>query len=175
MAMYERQAPADFEARRAGKTPERPANLTRAVYAAIAAAALNVISAIGLLISGAEAIKEQIAANSDGGSAPVSLDEVDIHSDRFESLQTIYSGLAYSTIFWSLVLVLLAWLALRGGGAVRIFATIILIVSVLFKLVDLFITLPTLTLVADVLVVVLGLAATVLFFGAGGKAARQGR
>ncbi|MEU7748693.1 hypothetical protein [Nonomuraea sp. NPDC049158] len=142
------------------------------MYAAIAAAALNVISAIGLLVSGAEAIKEQIAANSNGGSAPVSLDEVDIHSDRFESLQMIYSGLAYSTIFWSLVL---AWLALRGGGAVRIFATIIVIVSVLFKLVDLFITLPTLTLVADVLVVVLGLTATVLFFGAGGKAARQGR
>ncbi|MER6005260.1 hypothetical protein ABT120_42410 [Nonomuraea angiospora] len=109
------------------------------------------------------------------GSAPVSLDEVDIQSDRFEGLQMIYSGLAYSTIFWSLVLVLLAWLALRGGTAVRIFATIIVIFSVLFKVVSLFITLPTLTLVADVLVAVLGVAATILFFGAGGNAARQGR
>ncbi|MEV4110632.1 hypothetical protein [Nonomuraea sp. NPDC049695] len=145
------------------------------MYAAIAAATLNVISAIGIIVSGTETIKEQIAANSDMGSAPISPDEVDIHSDRFEGLQMIYSGLAYSTIFWSLVLVLLAWLALRGGGAVRIFATIIVIISVLFKAVDVFITLPTLTLVADVLVAVLGVVATILFFGAGGKAARQGR
>ncbi|MFB9622301.1 hypothetical protein [Nonomuraea helvata] len=109
------------------------------------------------------------------GSASINPAEVDIHSDRFEGLQMIYSGLAYSTIFWSLVLVLLAWLALRGGGVVRIFATIIVIISVLFKAADLFITLPTLTLVADVLVVVLGVAAAIFFFGAGGKAARQGR
>ncbi|MEV0228103.1 hypothetical protein [Nonomuraea sp. NPDC050786] len=145
------------------------------MYAAIAAATLNVISPIGIIISGTEAIKEQIAANADMGSDPISPDEVDIHSDRFEGLHMIYSGLAYSTIFWSLVLALLALLALRGGGVARIFAVIIAIVSVLFKAVDLFITLPTLTLVADVLVVVLGLAATVFFFGAGGKAARQGR
>ncbi|GAA3243036.1 hypothetical protein GCM10020216_070090 [Nonomuraea helvata] len=175
MSMYERQAPAHFEDRRAAEAPQRPANLSRAVYAAIAAATLNVISAIGLIISGAEAIKEQIAANSDMGSASINPAEVDIHSDRFEGLQMIYSGLAYSTIFWSLVLVLLAWLALRGGGVVRIFATIIVIISVLFKAADLFITLPTLTLVADVLVVVLGVAAAIFFFGAGGKAARQGR
>ncbi|MEV6031041.1 hypothetical protein AB0L65_07815 [Nonomuraea sp. NPDC052116] len=175
MSMYERQAPTQFEDRRVAGAPQRPANLTRAVYAAIATAVLNVISAIGIIVSGTEAIKEQIAANSDMGSAPVSLDEVDIQSDRFEGLQMIYSGLAYSTIFWSLVLVLLAWLALRGGTAVRIFATIIVIFSVLFKVGSLFISLPTLTLVADVLVAVLGLAATILFFGAGGKAARRGR
>ncbi|WP_431916201.1 hypothetical protein [Nonomuraea jabiensis] len=175
MSMYERPAPARFEDPRAAQAPQRPANLTRAVYTAIAAATLNVISAIGIIVSGTEAIKEQIAANSDMGSSPMSPDDVDIQSDRFEGLQMIYSGLAYSTIFWSLVLILLAWLALRGGGAVRIFATIIVIVSVLFKPLGLFITLPTLTLVADVLVAVLGLAAAVFFFGAGGKAARQGR
>ncbi|MBB5777557.1 hypothetical protein [Nonomuraea jabiensis] len=175
MSMYEPQARAHFEDPRTAGAPQRPANLTRAVYAAIATATLNVISAIGIIVSGTDAIKEQIAANSNMGSAPISPDEVDVQSDRFESLQMIYSGLAYSTIFWSLVLVLLAWLALRGGGAVRIFATIIVIVSVLFKAVSPFITLPTLTLVADALVAVLGLAAAIFFFGAGGKAARQGR
>ncbi|MDX3103270.1 hypothetical protein [Nonomuraea angiospora] len=175
MSMYEPQAPAHFQDGRAAEAPQRPASLTRAAYTAIAAATLNVISSIGIIVSGTQAIKEQIAANADMGSDPISPDDVDIQSDRFEGLQMIYSGLAYNTIFWSLVLVLLAWLALRGGGAVRVLATIIVIFSVLFKVVGLFITLPTLTLVADVLVAVLGLAAAVFFFGSGGKAARQGR
>ncbi|WP_219463936.1 hypothetical protein [Nonomuraea rhizosphaerae] len=174
MSMYERQASASPGDPYVAGAPRRSPKLPRAVYTAITAAVFNLIGAAGILVLGTDAIRQQVAANQGAGADPISAAEVDVHSERFEGLQTIYSGLAYSTIFWSLVLILLAWLALRGGTAVRVIAAIILIFSVLFKAADLFMSLPVLTLAADVAVVGLGVAAIVLLFGAGKKAGRRG-
>lgn len=178
MTMYERQpsAPRDDRALHhqgapagalgtAGTGGGRPAGLSRAVGAAIAAACLNVIGAIGILLAGTQVVKDQIAMTTtaeDGSAVPA--DMVDASGERAEGLLAIYTGLASSTIFWSLVLIVVAWLALRGGRATRIISVVILIISTLMKAMDLFIAMPTITVIADVFVVIVALAAIVLFF-----------
>ncbi|MGJ6970087.1 hypothetical protein ACSDR0_50360 [Streptosporangium sp. G11] len=153
----------------------RPATLTSAVAAAIAAAGLNLIGAIAILTSSMDVVKEQIAASATSSDGPVTPEMVDTGSERATNLVTIYTSMAYATIFWSLVLVLLAWLALRGGRATRVFSALILAFSLLMKAADLFIAIPTLTLIADVPFVVLALAAIVLFFMPASNAYRKTR
>ncbi|HEX4812346.1 MAG TPA: hypothetical protein VFV66_06295 [Nonomuraea sp.] len=112
-----------------------------------------------------EAVKMQIAATTTtGDGTKVTPDMVDTEGERAQGLYAIYSGLGYNTIFWSLVLILLAWLALRRGRVVRAFATVILVFSVLFKAADPFIAMPVVSLIADALVVVVAVTAIVFFF-----------
>ncbi|MEV4178201.1 hypothetical protein [Nonomuraea sp. NPDC049709] len=174
MSMYEQQNPVPLShVSRRHADAGRPGTLTGAVAVAIGAAGLNLISAIGILTGGMEAVKEQIAANSGQGSDPVTPEMVDPGSERAQSLYAIYSSLGYSTIFWSLVLVLLAVLALRGGRVTRIFSTVILAISVLVKAADPFIAMPVISVVADVPFVVLALVAVVLFFRPASNAFRK--
>jgi hypothetical protein len=141
---------------------QRPRTLTLAVSAAVGVAMLNIISAITVLTSKSDMIREQIAGHS--GGAPVSLDQVDLSSERAQGLQTMYTSLATSTIFWSIVLALLASFTLRGGRATRVCATIILVVSALFKIADAVMATPAISLVADLVIVILGPVAGVLYF-----------
>ncbi|SEG99484.1 hypothetical protein SAMN05444920_11380 [Nonomuraea solani] len=165
MSTYDQHAPTRLDSSRRRDTNQgRPATLTGAAIAAMGAAVLNVVSAAGILISGMDAVKSQIAANQNSGDEPVTPDMIDPLSERAQSLYAIYSGLAYSTIFWSLVLALLAGLALRGGRVTRFFATVILAISLLLKVADLFIAMPTLSLIFDGPVAILALTAIVLFF-----------
>jgi hypothetical protein len=144
---------------------ERPKKLTRAVTAAAGAVGLNLISALAILASGMDVVKEQIANNTTSEAGlTVGEEAVDTTSDRAQGLHTIYSSLAYSTIFWSLVLALLAWFALRGGRATRILSVVILVISLLVKAADLFIAMPTVSVIADAVFAVLALMAIVLFF-----------
>ncbi|MEV0388161.1 hypothetical protein [Nonomuraea sp. NPDC050643] len=176
MSMYDQHAPVHLDpSLRGGANQGRPATLTRAAIAAMGAAALNLVSAMGLLISGMDAVKSQIAANQGLGDEPVTPDMIDPLSERAQSLYGVYSALAYSTIFWSLVLVLLACLALRGGRVIRIGATVILVISLLLKVGDFFIAMPTLSLIADGPFAILALAAIVLFFQPAGNAYRHTR
>src|SRR4029450_12493143 len=91
----------------------RPATLTAAVGAAVGAAVFNVISAVVMLTSMAELVRNQIAEHNSGG--PVDPSRVDLTSERAEGLKQIFSGLAGSMIFWAIVLALLAVVALPGG------------------------------------------------------------
>ncbi|MEV0382713.1 hypothetical protein [Nonomuraea sp. NPDC050643] len=173
MSMHEQQYPPVHDhTSPSGAAPGRPAALTRAVGAAIAAAALNLVSAAGILISGMQVVREQIASSS-SGETRVTPEMVDPSSERAQSLHTIYSSMAYGTIFWSLVLILLAWLALRGGRATRIFSVVILIISLLVKALDLLIAMPVLALICDALFAVVALAAIVLLFRSGNTANRR--
>jgi hypothetical protein len=168
MSMYEQQNPASLgHVSRRHADAGRPGTLNGAVAVAIGAAGLNLISGIGILIGGMEAVKEQIAATSGQGGDPVTPEMVDPESERAQGLYAIYSSLGYSTIFWSLVLVLLAVMALRGGRVTRIFSMVILVISVLVKAADLFIAMPVISVVADVPFAVLALVAIVLFFRPG--------
>jgi len=144
---------------------QRPATLTGAAAAAWAAVGLNIIGAAGILASGMDVVKEQIArTTTTEAGAHISPALVNTSTDRAKGLHTIYTALAGSTIFWSLVLALLAWFALRGGRATRILSAVILIISVLFKATDLFIAIPTVTVIVDGLFVAVALIAIVMFF-----------
>jgi hypothetical protein len=147
-----------------GATAARPTSLTAAVGAAIGVAVLNLISAIAIVTSVSDLVREQIADNPGAGEAPLDPALVDMASDRARGLETIYSGLAYSMIFWALVLGILAYFALRGGRVTRILATVILVVTAALKAADPVLTLPTISLIADVIVGLLALAAIVMFF-----------
>lgn len=140
----------------------RPTALTVAVWAALGVAVLNLVSAFAILTSVPELVREQIASNSSGG--PVDPARVDMTSDRARSLDTIYSSLGYSMVFWALVLAVLAYFALRGGRTVRIFAALILLVTAAFKLADAVMAVPGLSLVTDVVIGLLAPVAIVLFF-----------
>jgi hypothetical protein len=140
----------------------RPATLTAAVGAAVGAAVFNVISAVVMLTSMAELVRNQIAEHNSGG--PVDPSRVDLTSERAEGLKQIFSGLAGSMIFWAIVLALLAVVALRGGRTARILSAVILVVTALLKTADLAMSAPTLVFIVDALVALLALAATVLFF-----------
>jgi hypothetical protein len=146
----------------------RPAALTAAVGAAVGAAVFNVISAVVMLTSMTELVRNQIAEHNSGG--PVDPGRVDLASERAEGLKQIFSGLAGGMIFWAVVLALLALVALRGGRTTRILSAVILVVTALLKTADLAMSAPTLVFIVDALVALLALAATVLFFSPGSNA-----
>ena len=145
-------------------TAARPTTLTAAVGAAIAVAVLNIISAIAIITSASDLVRQQIADNPGLGEPPIDPSLVDMTSDRAQGLETVYSGLAYAMVFWALALAALAYFALRGGRVTRIFATVILVVTALLKGADAFMTLPTISFIADILVGVLAPVAIVMFF-----------
>jgi hypothetical protein len=173
--MYQPQTPASLGHLSPRDANKRPATLTSAVAAAIAAAGLSLIGAIAILASGMDVVKEQIASTATSSGGPVTPEMVDPQSERAEGMVTVYTSMGYATIFWSLVLVLLAWLALRGGRVTRVFSALILVVSLLVKAADLFIAMPPLTLITDVPFVALALAAIVLFFMPASNAYRKTR
>jgi len=160
-------------------TAARPTTLTAAVGAAIGVALLNLISAVAIIASVSDLVREQIANNPGAGEPPVDPSLVDMESDRAQGLETVYSGLAYSMVFWALVLGILAYFALRGGRVVRVFVTLILVVTAALKAADPIMTLPTVSLIADALVGLLAVAAIVMLFlpasNAYGRLRRAGR
>jgi Ca2+/Na+ antiporter len=158
-----------------GAVPARPATLTAAVGAAIGSAVLNLLGAI-LIFASIDDIVRKVIANSPGlGAAPVDPGQVDLASQRADGLKVIFSSLASSTIFWALVLALLASFALRGGRTVRVLSSLILVFSALTAVGLLFAPLPGLVMVTNVLVAVLGLTAVVLFFLPASNAFGQAR
>jgi hypothetical protein len=142
----------------------RPAVLTAAVGAALAVTVLNIISSITILAAGMDMVRQQIADHPIQGGEPIDPSLVDITSDRAEGLQTIFAGLAYTTIFWAVALAVLAFFARGGGRAVRVLCAVILAISALVKAADVVTSVPMFTLILDVLVVIVALAAVVLFF-----------
>jgi hypothetical protein len=144
--------------------PRRPTTLTAAVAAGMGAAVLNIVIAIIMFTSMTGIVRNQIANNPGLGEGPVSPDLVDMTSERAHSLQTIMSSLAGAMIFWGVVLAVLAYFALRGGRTVRVLSAIILVVTALFKTVDVFVSLPAAVTVLDLLVGILAPVAIVLFF-----------
>jgi len=162
MTAYQ-QAPAQYHQQLPQGPGPRPATLTAAVGAAIGAAVLNIVSAVVMLASLTDMVRNQIAEHNSGG-VTVDPSRVDLTSERAEGLRPMFQGMAFNTIFWAIVLALLAFFALRGGRATRILATLVLVVTALVKTADLVTSVPTVSLVIDVFVAVLALAAIVLFF-----------
>jgi hypothetical protein len=142
----------------------RPPVLTTAAVIALAVAVLNIVSAVLILASVDDLVRNQIANNPPGNWDTFDPALVDMTSERAEGLQKIFSSLAGAMIFWALVLVTLAVFTLRGGRTTRILSAVILVFTVLFKSVDLALELPTAAVILDVLVGVLALVAVVLFF-----------
>jgi hypothetical protein len=162
MSTYQSTAPRprqDVEA-----TAARPTSLTVAVGAAIGVAVLNLISAFAVIASVSDLVRKQIANNQGSGADPTDPALVDLTSERARGLDTIYSSLAYSMIFWALVLGVLAYFALRGGRTTRILASLILVVTAALKAADAVMTLPPASFVADVIIGLLAPVAIVLFF-----------
>jgi hypothetical protein len=144
--------------------PRRPTTLTAAVATGLGAAVLNIVVAIIMFASMTDIVRNQIANNPEFGGDPISPDQVDMTAERAHSLETILSSLAGAMIFWAVVLAVLAYFALRGGRTVRVLSTIILVVTALFKAVDVFTTLPATVMALDGLVGFLAPVAIVLFF-----------
>jgi hypothetical protein len=143
---------------------DRPAVLTAAVGAALGAAVLNIIGAVLMLTSVTDMVREQIAGSPDFGEEAVTPDQVDLTTDRAQGLETIFSSLAYNTIFWMLVLVPLAIFAARGGRATRVVSAVILVVTALFTGVILLLPVGGAVMAVGGLVSLLAIAAVVLFF-----------
>jgi hypothetical protein len=167
MSTYQ-HTPVQSQPQNSSEPLTRPAALTAAVGAAVGAAVFNVISAVVMLTSMTELVRNQIAEHNSGG--PVDPARVDLTSERAEGLKQIFSGLAGSMIFWAVVLALFALVALRGGRTTRILSAVILVVTALLKAADLTMSAPTLVFIVDALVVLLALAATVLFFSSASNA-----
>ncbi|GAA1031662.1 hypothetical protein GCM10009557_27660 [Virgisporangium ochraceum] len=138
--------------------------LTAAVGAALGVAVLNIVGAVLMLASVTDMVREQIAGSPDFGAEAVTPDQVDMTTDRAQGLETIFSSLAYNTIFWMLVLVPLAIFAARGGRATRIISAIILVVTALFTGVNLLLPVGGAVMAVGGLVSLLAIAAVVLFF-----------
>jgi hypothetical protein len=142
----------------------RPTTLTAAVAGAFGVAVLNIVGAAAILASGTEMVRQQIAQNPGLGSDHIDPSTVDLGSERARGLHTMFTSFAADTIFWSLVLAVLAYFALRGGRTTRIVSAVILGITALVKLIDLVFEVPTVTLIADVLAALVAIAAIVLFF-----------
>jgi hypothetical protein len=149
---------------RAAGPAERPVTLTAGVGAALGVVLLNIIAAIMMIASVTDMVKEQIAGSPDFGEEAVTPDMVDMTSDRAQGLETIFSSLAYNTIFWMLVLTPLVIFAARGGKATRIISAIILAVTVLYSGVFFLLPVGAVTMLLSGLVSLLAIAAIVLFF-----------
>jgi hypothetical protein len=138
--------------------------LTAAVGAALGAAVLNIVSGISILAGGMDLVVKYVSSAAYQHGTAVDPALIDTESDTAKAVQTVYTAIASSTIFWSLVLATLAAFALRGGRTTRVISTVILVISALMKLIDVRIMMPTVSGIADALVVVLALTAAVLFF-----------
>jgi hypothetical protein len=147
-----------------GPPTARPATLTVAAGAAVGVAVLNIAGAAAVLNAGWELVRQQIAQNPTFGGDPIDPATVDLTSERAEGLHTIFTSMSVNTIFWSLVLVTFAAFAVRGGRTARAFAAVILGVTVLVKVVDVVLEVPTITLIADVLAALLAIVAIALLF-----------
>jgi hypothetical protein len=141
-----------------------PAVLVAAVGAAIGAAVLMSIGAVVVLAGVLDAAMQQVADNPTFGGDKMDVSRVDPNSDRVRGLVTIFKVVSYDTIFWALVLAVLAYFALRGGRTTRILSTVILVVSEVVLAANLWFSYPMLAKATGGLASVLALAAIVLFF-----------
>jgi hypothetical protein len=89
-----------------------------------------------------------------------------------DSYVITYTVIAANSIFWALVLGLLALLAWIGGRAARIIAAVVLAFTVLVRLGELYLPLTPPVVVLNVVVALLAAAAIVLFFLPATKAFR---
>lgn len=122
------------------------------------------VAAAAVLAGVLDAAIQQVADHPIEGGAKIDPSRVDPASERVRGLMTIFRVLSYDTIFWALVLAVLAYFALRGGRTTRILAAIILGFSELVLAANRWLSYPMLAKATSGLASILALAAIVLFF-----------
>src|SRR6185503_5007233 len=105
---------------------------------------LMCVGAVAVLTGVLDAAKQQVADNPTFGGDKMDPSLVDPNSERVRGLVTIFKVLSFDTMFWALVLAVLAYFALRGGRTTRILSTIILVVSEIVLAANLWLSYPML-------------------------------